>query len=122
MDIAILRKKPEDRIRTVHPFKNADGADDATIAVDVLFLGDDGLQAISQSAEALIKEGDDRETAFRKAYGRIAVQGWRGLADGDQDLPLSEANADLLMTQSAEFRQAVITAATSLRRGAEKNS
>jgi hypothetical protein len=115
MDISILRKRPEDRIRTVPLF----GSNDET--ADVLFCGREEMQKISALAERLIAAGDNRDDAFNKAYGRIALIGWKGLADGDEDLSFTEENIDLLMTQSAEFRTAVLTAASSLRGGLEKN-
>lgn len=115
MDISILRRRPEDRIRPIRPF---DG-DDTTI--DVLFAGREEMQQVKDVARALQLEGRSSEDAFNLAYGRVLVRGWKGLTDGGEPLPFSVENCDLLMLGSAEIRLAVIAGATSLKAGAEKN-
>lgn len=115
MDIALLRKQPQDRIRTVPLF----GGPEET--ADVLFCGRTEMEEIASVAKQLMSEGTSKDDAYNMAYGRVTVRDWRGITDGGKPLPLTPENVDLLMTQSAEFRTAVISAATSLRGGAEKN-
>lgn len=115
MDISILRKKPEDRIRTIYPF----GGKDET--VDVLFLGLDDLKRVGELSKELTDAGTSRDDAFNLAYGRIAVRGWSGLYESEEPLPLTPENVDMLMLGSSEFRSAVLSACSSLRGGVEKN-
>lgn len=115
MDISILRKTPQDRIRTVPLF----GTEAET--AEVLFCGRDEMRQIAELARQLEAEGAGREDAYNMAYGRVALRGWQGLTDGAVPLLYTPEHCDLLMTGSAEVRTAVITAATSLRGGLEKN-
>jgi hypothetical protein len=115
MDISILRKKPQDRVRTVPLFG------DKTETADVLFCGRDEMKTINEAAQKLIDEGNSKDDAYNLAYGRVALRGWEGLTEGGSPLPFTPDNIDLLMLGSAEFRTAVITAASSLKVGLEKN-
>jgi len=116
MDISLLRKSPQDRIRTGHPYGK-----DAGVTVDVLFLSPEDAKKVGELYDKFKAEGDDGETAIRKAYGRIAVKGWGGLTDSGKPLKLEDGNIDLMMLQSGEFKRTVIDLATSLREDAEKN-
>jgi hypothetical protein len=115
MDISILRKKPEDRVRTIYPFGGKDES------VEVLFLGLDDLKKVGELAKELTDSGTSRDDSFNLAYGRVAVRGWSGLDDGDNPLALTPENIDMMMLGSSEFRSAVLSACSSLRGGVEKN-
>jgi hypothetical protein len=115
MDISLLRKKPQDRLRTVFPF----GGPEET--AEVLFCGREEMAEVQAVAKRLLAEGLSKDDAYNVAYGRVALRGWSGLVDGDEPLSFNDENSDLLMIGSAEFRTAVIVAATSLRPGLEKN-
>lgn len=116
MDIAILRKAPADRVRTVPLF----GTNEET--ADVLFCGSEEMKQIGTLAESLTASGTPAGDAYNIAFGRYALRGWSGLIDGGEPLPFTQENCDLLMLGSTEIRSVVLNAASSLRGGAEKNS
>ena len=115
MDISLLRKRPEDRIRTIRPFIGD------TASVEVLFASRDDLARIADIAKGLQARGENKDDAYHKAYGRIGVRGWSELSDGTELLPFTPENCDFLMIESAEFRREVIAAATCLKVDSEKN-
>jgi hypothetical protein len=120
MDISILRKKPEDRIRTIRPI---DG-DPAT--VDVKFAGSTEYAEINRISDELQASGVKKGDSFNIAFGRVVVLGWSGIYDTDDKgkkvaVAFTPENCDFLMVHSGEFRQSVISAASSLKDGAEKN-
>lgn len=116
MDISLLRKAPQDRIRTVPLF----GSDAET--ADVLFCGREEMEQVRAKTKDFIEKGMSDNDASNAAWGRVALRGWKGLNDGDQPLDFTPENCDLLMLGSSEFRSAVLVAASSLRGGVEKNS
>lgn len=116
MNIAVLRRPDRTDDIRIYP-----GTPDPA-SVRVMFLNDDEQQALSDMAEVMVGQGRDREEALRIAFGRVAVKGFSGIQDGDQDLPFTEENVDYLMLNVRAFRTAVLTAATTLHRATEKNS
>lgn len=114
IDVSILRRSPEDRVRTVSMFN-----DEAKIRV--LFCGRQEMQRISAVAAELIKAGMSSDDAHNAAWGRVALIDWNGFVDGDQPLTVSDENRDVLMLGSVEVRREVIAAASSLKVDTVKN-
>ena len=114
VDVSILRRAPEDRIRTVPMF----GGD---ASVKVRYCGQDEMKRIRDVAAELVKQGTTPEDAYNIAYGRVALLGWSGFVDGNLPFEFNQENIDLLMQGSTEVRTVVITASSSLKAGAEKN-
>lgn len=114
IDVSILRKKPEDRIRPVPVFGGE-------VVLQVLFCGREEMKRIREHAADLVKGGSIAEDAYNLAYGRVALLGWDGLSDAGEPLEVSDASRDLLMLGSAEIRTAVIEAASSLQGATAKN-
>jgi len=120
MDIAILRKSPGDRIRTVPLFDYPVGTT-PTETAEVMFCGAAEMKQINDLAKELTAAGTIAGDAYNIAFGRVALRGWNGLTDAGEPLAFTPENCDLLMLGSAEIRSAVLNAASSLRGGAEKN-
>ena len=115
MNIAILRRPEQvERIR-IYP-----GTSDPA-AVSVKYLNDQERQQVSEIAEQLISEGRDREEAHRLAFGRVAVKGFEGIYDGEEEMQFRGDSVDFLMLHARDFRSTVLTAATTLQRAVEKN-
>ena len=114
IDVSILRRAPEDWVREIPLF-------DGEEKIRVLYWGPDDHKRIRELATELIGQGYAQDEAYNVAYGRVALLGWSGLADGEGLLEFNQDNVDLLMLGAPEIRQKVITCASSLKVDARKN-
>lgn len=115
MNIAVLRRP--DLIEHLRIFPNT--ADPAWVKVK--YLNDAEWTELIALADKLQAEGRDKESAYRIAYGRVAVKGYGEIFDGTEVLAFTEENTDFLMLHATDFRAVVLTAASSLQRAIEKN-
>jgi hypothetical protein len=117
MNIAVLRR-PE-LIETIRIYP---GTLDRA-AVQVKYLNDDERKQVGELADQLMAEDKslDRETAMRKAFGRVAVKGFSEIYDGAEAMEFTPENVEFLMLNAVDFRVAVLTTATTLQRAIVKN-